>query len=108
FPAGRAVGLVKKIMQQILEREVPKLAKDIFLRMGLATFEPYPVEFQDDLLSQVVAAKVEERDSKNAIRGFAGEGCARRLAAYLAASTEPTVKALSDNDRTQLEKSYIE
>ena len=102
FRANRAVELVKRIIRQLLEREVPKFPREMFATKGVGSFEPYPVQLQSELLNRVITARVEGTNWEEIIRPYITEECGRRLAA------DPGTKQLAGADRRWLEETYAQ
>ncbi|MCB7128450.1 MAG: hypothetical protein J3T61_02790 [Candidatus Brocadiales bacterium] len=94
--------LVNHIIHRLLEREVPKFPYNIFTVNAVTSFEPYPVELQNVLLSRIFRARVEKINSEQAVNELAIEECNRRIA------KDSEMNKLQPDDRERLKQQYLE
>ena len=94
--------LVSRIIQHLLEREVSKFPDDMLSTNGITSFEPYPVEFQNGLLNQILVGRIGKRSWEHTISEYAIDECERRLTA------NASYRKLSPSDRKVLQERYID
>jgi hypothetical protein len=102
FHSNKGVELVKRIIRQLLDREVVKFSRATFEEKGLTSFEPYTPEFQIGLLKRLLTARIDNQEWELVVREYLGKECDRRL------SGDPAYAALSPGDKQELEHKYID
>jgi hypothetical protein len=102
FSATLGVGLIDRILGQLLEREERKFPANIFEAKGLIGFEAYPATMQRHLLTRLVSARIAGIGWDRAIADLARDECARRL------EGSAKFRALVSGDQRALQDQYTQ
>jgi len=102
FSATQGVGLIDRILGQLLEREERKFPLNIFAAKGLVRFEAYPATMQRRLLTRLVSARIAGITWDKALADVASDECARRLEA------SPGFRALGSPEQRALQDQYTQ